>query len=330
MCIRDRIYYPPKLHIEQTSSERAAAYKASLLEGNTIADLTGGLGVDSFYFAKKCKQVYHFEIDTKLSNIAAHNFKILQAQNITIANKNGLESINEQRYDVIYLDPARRDSSKQKVFQLEAYTPNVLEYLPDLFHTAPNILLKTAPLLDISDGIHKLKHVSEIHIVAIDNEVKELLWFLNKEAHEARKITAVNLSEKGTTSFSFFWKSEVKATFSLPKNYLYEPNAALLKSGAFSLISERFGVSKLAQHSHLYTSENLQNDFQGRIFEIVAWIPFSKKNISRFIKANITTRNFPESVANLRKKFKIQEGGDQYLFFTTLENGDRIVIICKK
>lgn len=324
------IFYPPKLNIEQTSSEITAKYKASLVSGKTMLDLTGGLGIDSFYFATKMEEVFHFEINTVLSKIAAHNFNILGVNNVITKNENGLDTLETSSADIIYLDPARRDTKNQKVFQLEAYTPNILEHLSKLFETAPIVLLKTAPLLDISDGIGKLKSVSEVHIVAVNNEVKELLWILKKRISTAPTIVAVNIMEGKTTNFSFDWQTNSNSIISLPKKYLYEPNAALLKSGAFSLIGERFGVSKLAIHSHLYTSEKIIENFQGRIFRIIAYYPYSKKYVRLFSKANITTRNFPESVVAIRKKYKIKDGGDQYLFFTTLQNNEKVVIVSEK
>lgn len=326
------IYYPKKLNIEQTSSEKTAAYKSQIVTGETLLDLTGGFGVDSYFFSKKIDKVFYTEIDARLAQIASYNFKILDAKNVEVIAKDGisfLESV-EKRFDWIYIDPSRRNDLKEKIFRLADCAPNVIEHIDTLFHKSDNIILKTSPLLDISRGIEELQNVSEIHVVAVNNEVKELLWVLKKTNRESPLIKTINL--KGThESFDFVLSTEKEtdSTFAEPRQYLYEPNAAILKSGAFKQIGNRFFLKKLHEHSHLYTSDELI-EFPGRRFKVENVLRYNKKargslNIK---KANITIRNFPKSVADIRKKHKIKEGGGIYLFFTKNFLDQLIVIVC--
>lgn len=329
------IYYPNKLNIEQTSSEKTANYKASLVSGNTLIDLTGGLGVDCFFFSKKITTVYHCEISENVSKIATHNFNTLGANNIKTYAVNGLDYLKKSTlfFDWIYIDPSRRNDAKGKVFFLEDCLPNVPEHLDLIFSKADNILIKTSPLLDFSVGIKSLQNVKEIHVVALNNDVKELLWVLKKEYTGDITIKTINLTKTEDALFSFNYtdEKEVALTYSEPQQYIYEPNSAILKAGAFKSVAAHYKLHKLHEHTHLYTSNTLLN-FAGRCFKVEKKIAFNKKEIQhlKLIKANITTRNFPESVANIRKKFKIKDGGSTYLFFTTDCNNTKIVLLCSK
>ena len=329
------IIYPSKLSIEQTSSERTAEYKSSLIAGNSLIDLTGGFGVDDYYFAKKINKITHCEINTDLSEIVGHNFKQLGVTNIECIAGDSLTALqsNTEKWDWMYIDPSRRNDVKGKVFMLKDCLPNVPENLDFYFEKSDAILIKTAPLLDIAAGLSELQNVKTIHIVAIENEVKELLWELHKNYLGAIGIKTVNLTKDATNSFDFILNQEsTEANYSLPKRYLFEPNSAIMKSGGFNEISEQYRLDKLHKHSHLYTSNELI-DFPGRVFEIQHAIPYSKKEIKIHLensKQNITTRNFPETVELIRKKWKIKEGGNSYCFFTTDMNNDKIVLICTK
>ena len=329
------IIYPSKLSIEQTSSERTAEYKSSFLEGNSLIDLTGGFGVDDYYFAKKINKITHCEINTDLSEIVGHNFKQLGVTNIECIAGDSLTTLQSttEKWDWMYIDPSRRNDTKGKVFMLKDCLPNVPENLDFYFEKSDAILIKTAPLLDIAAGLSELQNVKTIHIVAIENEVKELLWELHKNYLGAIGIKTVNLTKDATNSFDFILNQEsTEANYSLPKRYLFEPNSAIMKSGGFNEISEQYRLDKLHKHSHLYTSNEII-DFPGRVFEIQHAIPYSKKEIKIHLensKQNITTRNFPETVELIRKKWKIKEGGNSYCFFTTDMNNDKIVLICTK
>ena len=329
------IIYPSKLSIEQTSSERTAEYKSSLIAGNSLIDLTGGFGVDDYYFAKKINKITHCEINTDLSEIVGHNFKQLGVTTIECIAGDSLTTLQSttEKWDWMYIDPSRRNDTKGKVFMLKDCLPNVPENLDFYFEKSDAILIKTAPLLDIAAGLSELQNVKTIHIVALENEVKELLWELHKNYLGAIGIKTVNLTKDATNSFDFILNQEsTEANYSLPKRYLFEPNSAIMKSGGFNAISVQYRFDKLHKHSHLYTSNELI-DFPGRVFEIQHAIPYSKKELKIHLensKQNITTRNFPETVELIRKKWKIKDGGNSYCFFTTDMNNDKIVLICTK
>ncbi|WP_370476441.1 THUMP-like domain-containing protein [Tamlana flava] len=329
------IYYPNKLNIEQTSSEVTAKYKSELIKGESIIDLTGGFGVDCFYFSKYFKTVEHCEINESLSKIVHHNDKQLYIKNITTINVDGIEYLKNstKKYDWIYIDPSRRNDNKGKVFFLNDCLPNVPEHIDLLFRHSKNILIKTSPLLDISVGIGELKHVKTIHVVAVNNEVKELLWILEKDYSGSISIETVNLKKTKNEFFKFLFDDEKKleSEYRAPLTYLYEPNSSILKAGGFHSVSNQLSVYKLGRHAHLYTSHELL-DFPGRTFKIEKTVPYNKKEIkaSGIIKANITTRDFPETVQNIRKKLKIKDGGDIYLFFTTAIDNNKCIIIAKK
>ncbi|WP_179020112.1 class I SAM-dependent methyltransferase [Winogradskyella forsetii] len=331
----NHIYFPNKLNIEQTSSETTAEYKASLISGQHIIDLTGGFGVDAFYFSKQVKNVIHCEINAELSKIVKHNFEILEVPNITCLNENGIEALKriDQSFDWIYSDPSRRDDSKQKVFLLADCEPNIKTYQGLFLKHAKNVMIKTSPLLDLSATLSDLKNVKEIHIVAVNNEVKELLWILERDFENEVLVKTANLQKLNSQYFEFNFHEESKAiaNYSEPLTYLYEPNAAILKSGSFNSISDSLKVDKLHKHSHLYTSDSML-DFPGRRFQIEKVLAFNKKAFSKekITKANITTRNFPIAVNDIRKKLKVKDGGSVYLFFTTNLNDEKIIVICSK
>ncbi|MDD2986192.1 class I SAM-dependent methyltransferase [Flavobacterium sp.] len=330
-----KIIYPSKVSVEQTSSEITADYKASLIFGKTLIDLTGGYGVDAFYFAKHFEKVVHCEHEASLSKRVLHNYNQLQVTNITCLSGESeriLENL-QTTFDWIYIDPSRRNESKGKVFLLRDCEPNVPELLNFYFQFSLRILIKTAPLLDLTVGLQELKNVAAIHIVAVENEVKELLWEIHHDFSGNPMIKTVNISKKGKEHFDFeMTKNKFEVTFSEPLTYLFEPNAAVMKSGGFSEIAKHYPVLKLHSQTHLYTSDKIM-DFCGRIFEIQQKIDYSKTNMKRLLenqKANITTRNFPETVEHIRKKWKIKDGGDLYCFFATDLNNQKIVLLCKK
>ena len=328
------IIYPEKISIEQTSSESTANYKSSLVSGEKLIDCTGGFGIDDYYFSKQFKTVIHCELNADLSQIVKHNCEVLKVSNIECHQGDSTEILKQlnQKFDCIYIDPSRRNDAKGKVFMLADCLPNVVDLQDFYFQFTNTILIKTAPILDLQAGLLELKNVAQIHIVAVDNEVKELLWKIEKNHNHSPEIIAVNI-EKSTPSITKIESSKsYSARYSLPKKYLYEPNAALMKSGGFEAVSELFTVSKLHQHSHLYTTEEI-TAFPGRKFQIDAMIPFQKKEIVHYIqgkKMNVSTRNFPIKPEEIKKKYKIQDGGTVYAFFTTNLNNEKIILLCTK
>ena len=329
------IYYPKTLSIEQSSSEPTASYKAEIINGKYLLDLTGGFGVDSYFFAQNFEKVWHCEIDRELSEIAAHNFEILKASNVETKSRDGLSFLMdaEQRFDWVYIDPSRRTDSKGKVYKLEDCIPDVSSHLEEFFKKTNNLLVKTSPLLDIAAGLKVLKFVREIHIVAVNNEVKELLWILRSGFKENIQLKTINIAKDDRQLFNFQLSLEKKAISDLsePLKYIYEPNAAIMKSGAFKLIGNAFSLEKLQEHTHLYTSDQLVK-FPGRRFKLIRNTPYKKRELMAHLppKANIATRNFQESVAEIRTRFKVKEGGEDYLFFITDNTNSYRVLHCSK
>ena len=331
----ENIIYPFKISIEQTSSEITAAYKSRIVSGKNLIDLSGGFGVDDYYFAKKVENLIHCEINSELSNIVKHNFEKLKVKNIVCYSGDSVEILAKlnTNFDWIYIDPSRRNDAKGKVFMLKDCLPNVPENLNLFFKYSKSILIKTAPLLDISSGLSELKQVKKIHIVAVDNEVKELLWELHQDYSGKITVQTISISKEKEEVFNFEREANTEiVNYSLPQKYLYEPNSAIMKSGGYDEVGIAYNLNKLHKHSHLYTNSN-PILFPGRVFEIEQSFVYHKEEMKQFLenkKANISTRNFPETVENIRKKWKIKEGGNQYCFFTTNLKNNKIVLICKK
>lgn len=320
------IYYPPVLSVEQTSSEQAAKYKATLISGHTVADLTAGLGIDSFYFSKKAGEVFSCEINPDLCEISAYNANLLGATNIKCLPLNGLEWLKMQKkpFDTIYIDPARRNTNG-KVFKLIDCTPNVLEYLDLILEKTNRLIIKTAPLLDIAAGLSELHNVKEIHIVSIKNECKEVLWILEKGIHAPPTIicTTLNKTQKQFTVANR--ENESKTYTQQLEHFIYEPDVALLKSGAFEAIGKTYQLKKLAKHSHLYTADVINQAFPGRIFKVAdVLMPNSLKNIKN-LNANVLVRNYPEKAENLAKKYKIKPSDKDFLIFTQNSAGHCVI-----
>ncbi|WP_338376556.1 class I SAM-dependent methyltransferase [uncultured Flavobacterium sp.] len=327
------IIYPAKISIEQTSSEITAKYKSSLLTGEKLIDLTGGFGIDDYFFAQKFSEVFHCEISNELSSIVSHNYSVLNQQNINCLQGDSFEILKQldMRFDWIYIDPSRRSDIKGKVFLLNDCLPNVPALLDDYFKFTNNILIKTAPILDITSGLNELKFVKKIHIVAIKNEIKELLWEIEKDYSNEITISSLNIDNEIINKLDTIYRKNYLASYSLPKKYLYEPNSSIMKSGNMDFISSFYKMDKLHQHSHLFTSDQIL-DFQGRSFHIDEVIPFQKEFMKALQKKkmNCTTRNFPLSVEEIKKKFKFKDGGTIFAFFTTNLNNEKIVLICTK
>ena len=328
------IIFPKMLSVEQASSEITAKFKANLVQGETFIDLTGGMGVDMAYMSKNFRKCIYIEQNAELLNVTRYNFEQLKILNIDFINTNSLEFLgkNTSIFSWIYLDPHRRDDTGNKVVSLQNCEPNILTIKDSLFFQTENILLKASPMLDINLAIIELESVVNIYVVAVENEVKEILFHLQKGYQQESQYHAVNLPND---RFSFKKSEEKNALIKMgsPQQYLYEPNAAILKAGGFRIVAQRFDLQKIAPHSHLYTSTDLVDDFQGRIFKIEGVCKLDKREISKYLsenKANITIRNFPLSVKQIREKLKLSEGGDTYLFATTDAENQKIVIVCQK
>lgn len=331
------IYFPPSLSIEQASSEETATYKAGLIaEGSSLLDLTGGIGVDSFYFSRRAKKVVHCELNPDLSAIAKHNATVLAAENIEFFDGDGLEFLNRSEvgaFQTLYIDPSRRVNTR-KVFMLRDCEPNIVEIQGQLLRKASTVIIKTAPLLDISLTLTELESVKEVHIISLKNECKEVLFILVENFTKSPILKAVGLGHKGVNfEFSFRQEEEKEATatFSIPQNYLFDPDTALLKAGCFKLLSQRYAIDKIHVNTHLYTSANPLPDFPGRglkIKEVLEYKDFKKRKDKW--KANVVSRNFPLKVEELRKKHKIEESELDFLYFCKGLNEVLYVLLAKR
>lgn len=329
------IYYPPKVSIEQASSEIAARYKSRLIKGNKILDITGGFGVDSFSFSKTAPEVIHCEHNPELSKIAEHNADVLGLTNIKFIQQDGISYLKQtdEEFDTIYIDPSRRVNS-QKVFKLIDCEPDVVSNLDLLLKKSPRIVIKTSPLLDIQAGLTELRQVRNIQVISHRNDCKELLWILERDiaADDDVQITCITLDPERQYTFSLNDERNFKiSSYSEPLNYIYEPDVALLKSGCFKLITRDFKVQKLHKNTHLYTSEVLLDEFMGRRFRLKAqWLYKEFRSLAPVLKANIICRNFPLSVDEVKRKSKLNDGGEEYLIFTTGPSDELLVLNCER
>ena len=331
----DDLLFPARLSIEQCSSEATARYKANLMHGHTLADLTGGLGIDTYYLSQGFRQTHYVERQTALCDLAKHNFEALGV-NIEVHNATAEAYLSLQNADWIYLDPARRDAHGRKTVGIGDCTPNVAELQDQLLQKAQQVMVKLSPMLDISKALAALCCVSDVHVVAVNNECKELVFILERGFSGQPTLHCANLlTAQPTLSLTLGQERDCPLHLTdEPCRYLYEPNAAVMKAGAYKWVAERFCLLKLHKNSHLYTSETLVADFPGRVFEVEAWADYNKKVKPTLLadvdKANLAVRNFPLSVDELRKALKMGEGGEVYLFATTLRNGRKVVIKTKK
>lgn len=340
----ENVLLPTPLSVEQASSEITATYKAQVFVRNfgteKCADLTGGMGLDTWALSKITDSVTYIEQNPDLAQIAKHNFEVLGRNNIEVLNENSVLFIQSHiqeraanRINHYYLDPHRRDSAKNKVFKIEDCEPNLLE----IKHLLPNFMVKFSPMLDIKLAIEQMQTITEVHIVALENEVKELLFVSNSLKTDAKlSIQCINFTTNNKTQFfEFDYQNEENSPikYAQPNTYIYEPNATILKAGAFKSIAAQYGLAKLAPNSHLYTSDKIVENFVGRSFVCEAICKFDKKEILSKLpspKANISTRNFPMKPEEIKKKLGLQDGGEYYLFATENIDKQKIVLICRK
>jgi THUMP domain-like/Conserved hypothetical protein 95 len=322
------ILYPPSINLQQSSSECTAEFKANLLKSVlsansakiTGADLTGGMGIDSLFLSRFCEHLDFVETEASLLEIAHHNHQVLGATHIQYhhSKAEAFLKTTTQIFNFIFIDPSRRNGSK-KVFRLADCEPAITSILQLVFEKTSWLLLKASPLLDLQKGLNELLYVYRIIVVSVENECKEILFLCQKGSLSEPMVHCTNLLPKSRAAeefiFNFSAEEKAKSIFSDPLSYLYEPNASLLKGGAFKLIGQKFGIAKLHRHTHLYTSENLIPDFPGRIFKIEERKP-DQRNIQEYLpenKANVVTRNYPLSPDQLKRKLKIKDGGEKYL-----------------
>lgn len=340
LSLCDDFVYPPKLNREQCSSETTALFKAmEYAKGKHIADITGGLGIDTVFMAKYAATVDYIEQNEELHDIAAHNFRALELGNV---NAHCSDSINflkntNKHFDLIYADPARRDNQGRKVSALENCTPNILENIDLLLSKADMLLIKSSPMLDITEAVAQLKHVSEITIVAVKNECKEILFLCTGNVSDTSpKCHCINFKSNGSVDKITFNREE-ETTLSIPysaniEQYIYDPNVTLLKGGAFKTTSILYDIKKIHRNTHLYTSEKKIEQFAGRIFKVIKELHPSAKEIAKDIpngKAHVITRNYPMSSEELQKKLRLKEGGDLYIIGLTKRDDKKAIYLCE-
>lgn len=330
---------PPRLALEQCSGEAAALYKARLAHsllprGGSMADLTGGLGVDFAAQARLFESCTYVERRAELCALARHNLPLLGLARARVACAAAEDYLAAMEpVDWLFLDPSRRDEAGRKTVLLADCRPDVSELAPLLLEKGRYVLVKLSPMLDAADAVRRLPAVAEVHVVADGGECKELLLLLCRGHEGEPVVTCVD----GPRVFAFR-PGEEQAASPAPaaklRRYLYEPGAALLKAGALKLTAVRFGLEKLHPNSHLYTSDRLTGDFPGRTFLVEGVYGFSKKELRRFAadcpQANLTLRNFPGTTAELRRRLRLKEGGDRYCFATTPADGGKVLIVCRK
>ena len=328
---------PPKQNLEQASSEITAKFKARFVEGDSLVDLTGGTGVDTCYLSRKMGSTVYVEPSEELCAVSKHNFEVLGA-NIEVQNSTAEDILNHNlvQSDWIFIDPSRRDDAENRVYALEDCAPNVIELEEQLLNSAKKVLIKASPMLDIKKTLQQFSSCYKVQIVAVDNEVKELLLYLRKDNDEEADIESWNISDKREEEqFSFKYSQEESCGFNIeePQKYLYEPNAALMKAGAYKLIASKFGVQKLHPNTHLYTSDELIESFPGKKLVIKEIFSPAKKEIKKRIKngtANVIVRNYPMGTNEIKKKFGLKDGEDHFLIFCETEAVGLRAIWCER
>ena len=334
----DGILYPKKVSMEQCSSSQTADYKASLVGGKSFADLSGGFGVDTIALARKFGKGYYVEPQKELCELFQHNSKTLGINNITIVQNTMENFIDEmETVDVIYLDPSRRDVHGRRVVSLEDCTPNLLEWKSVLLEKCSTLMVKLSPMIDLHQTLRALPETFAVHVIAVNGECKEVVCLLNEKTVTDVHIVAIDLRNNDNTLFKTTSQTECTTPPSIAMElgtYLYEPNAAVMKAGIFNSLSQQFQVQKLDKNTNLFTSDELREDFPGRVFRIEAIHEFhprkTAKGLSHLESASIAVRNFPLTAEDLRKTLKIKDGNACYLFGCTLSGARKCVIICEK
>jgi len=322
--LKDGIIFPPQLSLEQSSSDKTAVYKSQLLKGKKFIDLTSGFGIDAYYLSENFDEITLVEQNSELIQIVEHNWLILGRKAKFINQKlEDFLSENTEKFDVIYLDPARRDSQKNKVFLLEDLSPNILEIQDKLLSISKQIVIKLSPLIDLKYLVSVLKNISRIDIIAVKNDVKEIVVFLCNENSESIQCHCINL-ESGESDFQFQFGDEENtlAECSEPEKFIYIPNNTLLKAGVFNLISEKFNLKKLHPNTHIYTSDSKIDNFPGRVFEMEV---VDGKQVKKKGQFNIISKNYPLKPEEIKKKYGLKDGGNDYLIFTQSKKGKLIL-----
>lgn len=337
-----QILYPKQLSIEQSSSESTACYKKMLCEGKVFANITGGFGIDFYFISQKFDKKIYVEQNADLCDIVTHNLSVLSHKNYEVHNANAVDFLeNTEKLDWLYIDPARRDNVGKKTVLISDCTPDVVALMPLMRKKTSKIMLKLSPMLDIHQALSALPNCYALHVIATENECKEILFLLNTENEYNKdeiEISCVNILKNASIEhFNFEIAAENKTIAPIAQNikhYLYEPNAAIMKAGAFKCIAEHFAIEKIDKNTHLYSSDKKIEHFPGRIFEIEQVYGSSKADIkllkNKIKKANIIARNYVLSADELRKKLALKDGGDDYLLAFKNAVADNMIVHCKR
>lgn len=330
----DGIVYPPHISMEQCSSEKTARYKARIAgNGEKIVDLTAGFGVDMAFMSAGFKQAVHVEMQPQLCAISSENYKCLGLNHVQVVCNDGVGYLHQMEHaDLIFIDPARRDQHGARTYGIADCTPNVLEIIDEMLQKADRVMIKLSPMLDWQKTVADVGNVSQVHIVSVGNECKELLLEVKKGKDEKVKVFCVN--DDQVFSYEIGETHPFTPSPLHPFTFLYEPNASIMKAGCFNLISHRFGITHPDANSHLFLSDKLVEGFPGRGFVIERVSTMNKRELKEALagidKANVAVRNFPLSVADLRKRLKLKDGGDVYIFATTDAKKGHLVMVCRK
>lgn len=336
------LLFPVSLSVEQSSSQQTAQYKATLLEGDHLVDLSAGFGVDGFYLSPQFKQTTLVEINEDLCDVLLHNAAALHLDTITVVNSNAENYLDQLKPKsdhkiTFYIDPDRRGKQGEKLIDIEDCEPNIVEIKDQLLELGEKVCIKLSPMIDLKQLMNKVSNIVEIHVIAVQNECKEIIAILDQNPIvKDIKIVAINLKNDQSESFESTLHEEQRAVPTIAdqvQEFLYEPNSAIMKSGCFKVIGNQYNLSKIALNSHLYTSDQYHADFPGRIFKVEGVLGFQKEELKKHFKKgdpyNLAIRNFPMETELLKKQLRIKDGGDRYLFATTM-NQKHIIIVCSK
>ncbi|MEA1851286.1 RsmD family RNA methyltransferase [Chryseobacterium sp. MHB01] len=322
--LKQGIIFPPQLNVEQSSSEKTAQYKSRLLEGEKFIDLTTGFGIDAYHLSENFKEITLIEQNPDLLEIVRNNWNVL-GKKATFVNQKLEDFLEENKevFDVIYLDPARRDSNKNKVFLLEDLSPDILAIQQRLLSSAQKVVIKLSPLIDLKYLVSVLPNIFRIDIIAVKNDVKEVVVFLSGQKNDTISCHCVNLeSDDPVFEFTVGDEENAHAEYGEPEKYIYIPNNAILKAGIFNLISYKNGLKKLHPNTHIYTSDSQINDFPGRVFEMEI---VDAKKIQKKSQYNIISKNYPLKPEEIKKKYSLKDGSEKYIIFTQSKKGKIIL-----
>ncbi|MEQ8414995.1 MAG: hypothetical protein RIB71_11020 [Imperialibacter sp.] len=333
---RDGIIFPHGVALEQCSSETTARFKAARWAGQSFADLTGGTGVDTFFFSQSFEKGVYVEADAERCELASHNFGVLGAAHLQVVQSTAEAFLDNtsDHFDLIYIDPDRRAGHKRAIGFSDS-TPDVVQLMPALLQRATIVLIKASPMIDIQQGLRDLGSVSKVLVLAVNNECKEVLFVCDNSGGSV-EIEAWQVQGGQETVLRFSLEEEASAgvSFGEPEAFIYDPNVAITKSGAYKTVAVRYGLKKLHPNTHLYTSSTLVPDFPGRTFRVLEVLPFSSKGLKSlklpFARAHVMSKNFPLEAADLQKRLKLKEGEEGFVMGVTVGSGERVLVVTER